>query len=109
MAGVSADIEHASDGEQALHLLSAERFDLVFLDINMPRFNGDEVLERLGGKLTSPVVVLSSSDESPDVLNALAHGASASYRKPLSLDEYLATVARIAERFLGANRSSAGA
>jgi DNA-binding response OmpR family regulator len=60
------DVLIAPDGEKALNELGRARFDLILLDINLPKLSGFEVLERLPGlRVTAPVYVLSnySGDE----------------------------------------------
>jgi DNA-binding response OmpR family regulator len=67
----------ASDGEAALEILKKEQFDLIFLDLVMPKLPGFEVLaemRRLGNE--TPVVVLSMLRQEEDVRRAKELGAS---------------------------------
>ena len=86
----------ARDGIQALRQLDTGGFDLVILDLVMPRLDGFEFLKRLralpGSAAKVPVVVVSGS-EAQDV-----SGASVCFKKPAPLDELLATVQRLGMR-----------
>lgn len=91
----------AEDGEQALAILGRkERFDIVLLDLNMPKRGGSEVLELLQG-MNTPVVILTSSDSPADRTEAMRLGVTRYIRKPTGLDEFLAIGGTIKE-ILGA-------
>ena len=72
------------------------QFDLVLLDLNMPKHGGCEVLEKLQGQPT-PVMILTSSDSPADKIQAIRLGAARYIRKPTGLDEFLAIGATIKE------------
>ncbi|MDN3690218.1 response regulator [Cyclobacterium jeungdonense] len=64
---------------------------LVLLDINMPKINGFEVLEKLrstSGWELIPVIVFSTSSNTADIKKAIRLGANAYMIKPLNIDEY---------------------
>ncbi|MFZ2653015.1 MAG: response regulator [Burkholderiaceae bacterium] len=78
---------------------------LVLLDLNMPRMNGFEVLERLRADPRTrllPVVILSASDEKSDAIEAQRLGASDYVRKPGRFEDLCATLAELERRWLGA-------
>ena len=89
--GVEFQLKVAQDGEQAIQLLTQNdaRFDVVLLDLNMPKRGGSEVLEKLHGN-TVPVIVLTSSDSPADRMQAMRLGATHYIRKPTGLDDFLA-------------------
>jgi two-component system, chemotaxis family, response regulator Rcp1 len=96
---VDATIRVASDGREVLQLICPEkdvavpRLDLIILDLNLPRHDGIEILERLRGsaQLASvPVVVLTSSDSPRDQKVANQLGATCYLHKPSNLEEFLA-------------------
>ena len=67
----------ASDGEAALEILKKEQFDLIFLDLVMPKLPGFEVLAELRRReIKTPVVVLSMLRQEEDVQRAKNLGAS---------------------------------
>jgi CheY-like chemotaxis protein len=94
--GVECAVRVASDGKEVLGIISDEATvppDLIILDLNIPRHDGLEILERLrqSARLARvPVVVLTSSDSPQDRLVATVLGARRYFRKPSSLDQFLA-------------------
>jgi phosphoserine phosphatase RsbU/P len=81
------DIALAGDGEEALNLLQAQPFDLVLLDIMMPKLDGYGVLERLKseGRLHElPVIVISAHSEIDSVVRCIELGALDYLPKPFN-------------------------
>jgi CheY-like chemotaxis protein/anti-sigma regulatory factor (Ser/Thr protein kinase) len=58
----------AKDGADALRILRTKRFDLVLLDVWMPRMTGLELLERLQQRKSRPRIVIMTSDDAPETL-----------------------------------------
>lgn len=80
-------IESAEDGQQALDMIAAAPFDLVLLDVMMPRKNGVEVLEimRSEGRLeATPVIMISAATELDTVVRCLELGAEDYLPKPFN-------------------------
>jgi len=87
------------DGATAIQLLdaldrdpSARRLDLFIVDINLPKYSGEDVLKRLRCTerfAQSPVIVMSGLDCSMGERTAMKHGATAYFRKPSTLEEYM--------------------
>lgn len=77
------DVLFAHDGEEAIAKLNQEKFDLVLLDIMMPKINGWEVLTyiRQTKKLKMPVIILSNLAQESDRDKAKKLGASAYFVK----------------------------
>ena len=98
--GVDHTVRVSSDGKDTLQVLSregayAERqpVALIILDLNLPRHDGIEILERLRATEEFdqvPVVVLTSSDSPRDRQSANRLGATLYIRKPTSLEQFLA-------------------
>jgi CheY-like chemotaxis protein len=94
--GVEFTMRLAPDGREVLGIIGggpAENFELIILDLNLPRHDGIEILERLkeSAWLASvPVVVLTSSDSPRDRQVATKLGARCYLRKPSNLDQFLA-------------------
>jgi CheY-like chemotaxis protein len=109
--GSATRIEVARDGVEALEFLfeGARRLPrLVLLDLNMPRVDGFEVLERLRADERTrdlPVVIFSGSDEESDRLKAERLGASAYVRKPIGFAKLQATLVDIERVWLNTDRS----
>jgi len=97
--GVDCALRVASDGAEMLRMISSEqalaedgRLGLIILDLNLPRHDGSEILQRLHAirELAHvPVVILTSSDSPRDRLVASQFGAACFLRKPSNLDQFL--------------------
>jgi len=97
--GVDCTLHVASDGGEMLRIISSEQAQtedrrpaLIILDLNLPRHDGTEILERLRETpelARVPVVVLTSSDSPRDRLVASQFGAARYLRKPSSLEQFL--------------------
>ena len=92
----------ASDGLDALRRLAENPdIDLIFLDINMPKMNGLELLSRIkaDAELAAiPIVIISTEGKEHDVIRGLQAGAAAYVKKPFRNDEIVNIVARVMER-----------
>jgi len=89
------DVEVALDGEQGLGLAQENNYDLLLLDLMLPRLNGFQLLEQLrnGGKKQLPLfLVLSARSGEEDVLRAFDLGAVDFIPKPFSLDVLMARI-----------------
>jgi two-component system response regulator len=107
LCAVSVEIKTVSDGEQALSLLkTGMKFDVVILDLSLPKIDGFTVLERYRSHYL-PIVVFSSSWNEADSNRALAHGAREFIRKPSFYDEYIEAVCGIVERWGSPNNAAA--
>jgi DNA-binding response OmpR family regulator len=85
----------ARDGEEALQLATAERPDLILLDVMMPVLNGLEVLRRLktdAGLAATPVIMLTAKGRERDVVGGVSAGAVDYIVKPFSLKELAARI-----------------
>jgi two-component system, OmpR family, copper resistance phosphate regulon response regulator CusR len=83
----------AGDGEEALRLARRQRYDLVVLDLLLPRIDGLAVLRELRqGNPEVPVVILSARSDLPTKLRGFELGASDYVQKPFALDELLARI-----------------
>jgi two-component system, chemotaxis family, response regulator Rcp1 len=106
---IAADIEIVSDGERARTTVSEIQAgtrpwpNLVLLDINLPKIDGLELLQRLASA-PCPIIVMSSSQSPSDRQQALDHGAACYFWKPTDLDGFLKLgeiVAGLLERRMG--------
>lgn len=86
-------IDYCHDGEQALELLLVERYDLVLLDLNLPKKDGMTVLQTLRSfARETPVLILSARDEVNDKVAGLDSGANDYLAKPFHLAELEARI-----------------
>jgi two-component system response regulator MtrA len=85
-------IETASDGQQGLDRFRAEPFDLVLLDVMLPRLDGLEVCRAIRRTSTIPVVMLTARTDTIDVVVGLEAGADDYVKKPFDVPELVARV-----------------
>jgi CheY-like chemotaxis protein len=85
----------AQDGAEALRRISDALPDVVLLDLNMPKLNGWEVVERLRAlAITLPIVIMTAGQSA--AIEAARLGAAAALPKPFAIDDVLTTVKRLA-------------
>jgi CheY-like chemotaxis protein len=109
-AKVLHNLNVVDNGEDAMTFLRREgeyagvvRPDLIFLDLNLPRLNGHEVLALVKEDETLrhiPVVVLTTSNAEEDVLRSYDLHANAYVTKPVDLDAFMSVVRQIDDFFL---------
>ena len=99
-------VKVAGDGMHADLLLSTEPFDLLVLDLGLPKMDGIQVLERMRQRrLTLPVLILSARDRTQDRVRGLDRGADDYMTKPFDLSEFEARVRALLRRGQGATLS----
>ena len=115
---IDAHVDVAEDGVEALDYLfcmgshSARNSflmpDLILMDLNIPKIDGNEVLKRIrSNKKTKliPVVVLTSSNEESDLSKAYNNGANSYIRKPVDFNTFTDVVAHLGKYWLGINEA----
>ncbi|KAA6175131.1 response regulator [Pseudomonas veronii] len=98
-------VDWLQDGSSALHALLSETFDVVVLDLGLPRMDGLEVLRRLrdsGSNL--PVLILTARDATEDRIAGLDAGADDYLIKPFDLAELKARLRALLRRSAGRAR-----
>ena len=95
-------LDWLQDGSSALHALRHEDFDLVILDLGLPRLDGIELLRllRAGGN-SLPVLILTARDATEDRITGLDAGADDYLVKPFDLDELKARLRALLRRSAG--------
>jgi two-component system, OmpR family, response regulator CpxR len=88
------------DGDEALYLLGRHHFDLIVLDVMLPRIGGLDVLRSLRQKLTTPVLMLTARGEEVDRVVGLELGADDYLPKPFNPRELVARMRAILRRSL---------
>ncbi|WP_432124132.1 response regulator [Streptomyces sp. C10-9-1] len=102
------------DGQEALEFLfrkgryaQAPRPDLILLDLNLPKYDGRQVLERIKSHedlAMIPVVVLTTSSAEEDILRSYKLHANAYVTKPVDLEQFIAAVRQIDDFFVSVVR-----
>ncbi|WP_348752792.1 response regulator [uncultured Aquincola sp.] len=86
-------VDWVGNGADADFLLRSERFDLVILDLTLPKMDGQEVLRRLRGRHNStPVLVLTANNTTQSRVSELDHGADDYVAKPFEVEELEARI-----------------
>lgn len=114
--GVDCPMLVSADGKDVLRILCGEDvqdqdLNLIILDLNLPRYGGIQILQRLRetARLAHvPVVILTSSDSPRDRLVASQLGATRYLRKPSSLEQFLGLGAVFKELLQQASSSFEG-
>ncbi|MCU1349183.1 MAG: transcriptional regulator [Acidobacteria bacterium] len=90
------DVETAKDGADAIEALDARAFDLLLLDLMMPRVDGIGVIEHLAGRPDPAPRVIVMTAAVPDILKRMDHGQIAAViAKPFELPELLRTAEEV--------------
>ena len=107
---VKTVISIAKNGKEALDYLfkrgvfkDAIKPDLILLDINLPIFNGQEVLKQIksDSELKKiPVIILTTSSNQKDIDDAYENHCNSYVKKPLNINEFLSAVLKIEEFWL---------
>jgi DNA-binding response OmpR family regulator len=82
------EVVQATDGRQALDRFDEQPFDLVVLDVMLPRIDGLEVCRRLRSRSSVPIIMLTAKSEEIDKVVGLELGADDYITKPFSLREF---------------------
>jgi DNA-binding response OmpR family regulator len=86
------EVVQASDGREALARFDEQGFDLVVLDVMLPRMDGLEVCRRLRARSSVPIIMLTAKSEEIDKVLGLELGADDYITKPFSLREFRSRV-----------------
>ncbi|AZN41099.1 response regulator transcription factor [Paenibacillus albus] len=88
--GFKVDI--AADGEQGLHMSLTGSYDLIILDLMLPKMNGFDVCKRIREKKNIPILMVTARREDIDVIRGLGLGADDYITKPFKPAELVARV-----------------
>jgi CheY-like chemotaxis protein len=113
---IEVSIDVAEDGVEALDYLFCEGVysyrnqhplpDLILLDLNIPKIDGNEVLKRIRANDKTkliPIVILTSSNEDSDLLKAYNAGANSYIRKPVDFNQFAEVVNHLGRYWLQIN------
>lgn len=92
------ETESAADGEEAVNKFFAGQFDLILLDVMLPKLNGIEVCQRIREKSNVPIIMLTAKGEDMDKILGLEYGADDYMTKPFNILEVKARIKSILRR-----------
>ena len=92
------EVDVARDGEEALAAAGANDYDLVILDLMLPRLSGNEVCRRLRSESAVPIIMLTAKNAEVDTVLGLELGADDYVAKPFSLAELVGRVRALLRR-----------
>ncbi|NIS61551.1 MAG: response regulator [Proteobacteria bacterium] len=92
-------VDIAYDGEEGLALAQINEYDLILLDIMLPKLDGMEVLRRIRGNGSGvPILILTAKDSVEDIVTGLDTGSDDYLTKPFSFAELVARVRALLRR-----------
>ena len=95
-------VDTAYDGEMGLYMIDINEYDLVVLDLMIPKIDGLEVLKKIrGNKNKVPILVLTAKDTVEDIVKGLDAGCDDYLTKPFEFIEFLARVRALLRREKG--------
>jgi heavy metal response regulator len=92
-------VDNAYDGESGLYLTEVNEYDLIVLDLMIPKIDGLEVLKRIRGNRNNvPILVLTAKDSVEDIVKGLDAGCDDYLTKPFEFLEFLARIRALLRR-----------
>ncbi len=92
------EVDCAYDGEEALELAKEKEYDIVLLDLMLPKLNGFEVCQQIRDFSDMPIVMLTAKGEDMDKILGLEYGADDYITKPFNILEVKARIKAIMRR-----------
>lgn len=92
------DVDVAFDGKEGLTKAKYQKFDLILLDLMLPKMNGIEVCKRIREESTVPIIILTAKDEISDKVVGFDYGADDYLTKPFSIEELIARIRALLRR-----------
>lgn len=92
------ETDSAEDGEEAVNKFFAGQYDLVLLDVMLPKIDGIEVCQRIREKSNAPIIMLTAKGDDMDKILGLEYGADDYMTKPFNILEVKARIKTILRR-----------
>jgi two-component system, OmpR family, response regulator RegX3 len=92
------EVSVATDGEEAVDAALSEAYDLVLLDLGLPKLTGTEACRRIRASSSVPIIMLTAKDSSLDLVLGLEVGADDYVTKPFSAEELLGRIRALLRR-----------
>ena len=91
-------VDAAYDGEEALNLAKEQEYDLIVLDVMLPKFDGLEVCQQIRGFSSVPIIMVTAKGDDMDKIMGLEYGADDYITKPFNILELKARIKAILRR-----------
>lgn len=88
------DVAIASDGEEGYKKFSNEKFDLIILDLMLPKLNGLELCKKIKKTSDIPIIMVTAKSDVADIVNGFEIGADDYLTKPFNMEELIARIKR---------------
>jgi DNA-binding response OmpR family regulator len=98
------DVDTAYDGEEALQKANENQYDIILLDVMLPKLSGLEVLQQIREFSSVPVIMLTAKGEDMDKILGLDYGADDYITKPFNILEVKARIKAIIRRVAGSRK-----
>jgi len=95
------EVDTANDGEEAIFAINKNVYDIIILDIMMPKKDGIEVCKYIRSKYDVPVIFLTALNQEKDIVNGYEVGADEYVVKPVSMPILLAKINALIKRYRG--------
>jgi len=92
------EVSIAEDGRKGLEAAESNRFDLILLDLMIPKLNGIEVCRRIRQFSDVPIIMVTAKDDTMDKVTGLDTGADDYVTKPFAIEELLARIRSLLKR-----------
>jgi two-component system KDP operon response regulator KdpE len=92
LEGHGYKVSEATNGQEGLVAVAGYKPDIVLLDLGLPDIDGKEVVERIRGWSTVPIIILSARDQETEKVAALDVGADDYLTKPFGISELMARI-----------------
>ncbi|WP_150912288.1 response regulator transcription factor [Marinobacter halotolerans] len=100
-------VDWINDGQQAMNAIPNEHFDLIILDLTLPRVDGLDILRSLRSKgISTPIIILTARSELNEKLEGLDFGADDYLTKPFAMAELKARIRAVTRRADGQPQTS---
>ena len=98
------EVDTAYDGEEALQKANENQYDIILLDVMLPKHSGLEVLQQIREFSSVPVIMLTAKGEDMDKILGLDYGADDYITKPFNILEVKARIKAIIRRVAGSRK-----
>ena len=102
------EVDCAYDGQEALDLAEKNRYDMVLLDVMLPKVDGFDVCRRIRDFSNTPIIMLTAKGDDMDKILGLEYGADDYITKPFNILEVKARIKAIMRRSAGSEKKGDG-